>query len=374
MHEFADAFGMYGLAGSLRIVHLAKFFPPERGGMETYVRDLALAQAGAGHEVIVLAHAGHTATGTEEPLRGVRVLRCKVWGSAGGYAPLAPLFPFVLHRVARTFRPHVLHVHCPNPAAVWCLLPGMLPSRTRFVAHWHSDVVFPPDKAPPRPLVALWRVLEKALLHRAARIFATSGPYMESSPFLRPWRDKCQVLPLTISPVSPYVPEGFRHPAVDFLRGPVGQTSLGILAVGRLAHYKGFDVLLRAVAQVPEARCCIVGTGEEEAPLRRLIAELRLEERVLLAGDVDEIALTASYRACGVFCLSSTMRTEAFGIVLLEALREGKWCIASDVPGSGMATVVRHGENGWLVSPGDVGALVKVLNIVHPGVPRGNRE
>src|SRR5690606_4146956 len=60
-------------------------------------------------------------------------------------------------------------------------------------------------------------------------------------------------------------------------------------------------------------------------------------------------------------CLPSIERTEAFGLVLLEAMREGRPCVVTDVPGSGMSWVVRHGETGLVTRSGDVDALRAAL-------------
>lgn len=348
----------------LRVIHVCKYFPPERGGMESYVQTLALAQAAGGHQVLVLAH-GTAASGRETLAENCTVSRSRVWLRLGAYLPVAPKLLWNLWRAVRGFAPHIVHVHCPNPAALWCvaLLRGKSsPHGARhpaLVVHWHADVVFPQDRQPNAWLLAWWRRMERALLARADRIIATSQPYLDSSAYIAPWRAKCVVVPLRIPEPCPQTLA--RHPAVDFLRDPVAGTTRAVLSVGRLAHYKGFEVLVRAIAQAPHVRCCIVGTGEQGPTLRVLVLALGLEGRVLLAGEVDDDVLQACYAACDVFCLPSLLRTEAFGLVLLEALQAGKWCVASDVPGCGMGTVLRHGINGWLVPPGDVQSLAAAL-------------
>lgn len=412
----------------LRIAHVCKFFPPERGGMETYVRDLAQEQAAAGHQVTVLAHTA-SASRRERMPEGYTVSRRGVWMRAGEYAPVAPGIAWDVWRAVRGGTLDILHVHCPNPAALWCVwLAGRggraaqnicaagaqggksaqvtaarcaVSKRPRLVVHWHADVIFPLDKQPHALALQLWRRMERALLARADRIIATSQPYLDSSEFLAPWRSKCVVAPLRLSARKPEVPSGLRHPALDFLRGEAARqvvkqgsagaapenclhkstedatgcqgtlglqqtqplsgvlpdTTRAVLAVGRLAHYKGFEVLVRAVAARPSLRCCIIGEGEEGHKLRALVRELGVQDRVLLPGEVDDATLAACYEACDVFCLPSILRTEAFGVVLLEALRAGKWCVVSNVPGSGMSTVIDDGVNGTLVPPGDVDAL-----------------
>jgi len=141
---------------------------------------------------------------------------------------------------------------------------------------------------------------------------------------------------------------------------------LRVLAVGRLSYFKGTDVLLRAVAEVANASLLIVGDGECRAALQRQAHDLGIAGRVQFAGRIDmdargATALQAAYESADVFCLPSTDRAESFGLVLLEAMRARLPVIASAIPGSGVGYVVRDGETGLLVAPGDVGALAQAL-------------
>src|SRR5690554_1539540 len=166
----------------MRILHVGKFHPPHAGGMEVLLADLVAAQRARGDEVAVLVHG--TPLPDDPPwLRRVPVL-CQLV-----YAPLAPAFPFALRRLLREFEPQVLHLHMPNPSAFGALLFAAA-SRVPWVVHWHSDVVA--AKGPTRLSLAyrLYRPFEQLLLARAARVIATSPPYLEASEALRRWRDK----------------------------------------------------------------------------------------------------------------------------------------------------------------------------------------
>jgi glycosyltransferase involved in cell wall biosynthesis len=136
---------------------------------------------------------------------------------------------------------------------------------------------------------------------------------------------------------------------------------LRVLFVGRFAYYKGLAHLLRALSMVDGASLVLVGGGEEEAALRRQAAQLGLAGRVVFAGALPDTALAGAYAAADVVCLPSIERSEAFGLVLLEAMRAGVATIATAVPGSGMAEVVDDGGTGLLVPPGDASALAAAL-------------
>ena len=133
-----------------------------------------------------------------------------------------------------------------------------------------------------------------------------------------------------------------------------------VLFVGRLVYYKGLDVLLRAAVDVP-AQIMIVGAGPLEQRLRTLAAELGIGARVHLLGEVDAETLVAAYHACDVFCLPSTARSEAFGIVQLEAFAAGKPVVSTQLP-SGVPYVNQHGRTGLVVPPGDAQELARALN------------
>jgi hypothetical protein len=132
---------------------------------------------------------------------------------------------------------------------------------------------------------------------------------------------------------------------------------------GRLAYYKGFDTVARAVAGEPGLQLAIVGNGEERRKLQRIVARAH-DTNVRLLGEVDDATLTALMASCDVFCLPSRERTEAFGLVLLEAMRYGKPLVVSALPGSGMTWVARDGQNALHVAPDDVAAWREALELL----------
>jgi glycosyltransferase involved in cell wall biosynthesis len=117
------------------------------------------------------------------------------------------------------------------------------------------------------------------------------------------------------------------------------------------AHYfKGLHVLIEAIAQIPEAALVVGGDGEWRNEYEAQ-ARARLGDRVHFVGDVADEALPDYYRAADTLALPSIDRTEAFGLVLLEALACGTPVVASRLPG--VRTLVDDGRTGFLVDPGD---------------------
>lgn len=130
-----------------------------------------------------------------------------------------------------------------------------------------------------------------------------------------------------------------------------------ILYLGRLKRYKRVDLIIRAVARLRDrgvfARLIIAGRGDHEPELRRLRAELGLEDRVELAGFVSEEEKRRLFRRTWVHALTSPK--EGWGITNLEAAACGTPTVASDSPG--LRDSVVDGETGFLVPHGDVDAL-----------------
>lgn len=119
-----------------------------------------------------------------------------------------------------------------------------------------------------------------------------------------------------------------------------------VLSVGNLRELKGHDILIRAVSLIRDVSLVIVGTGEEEANLRRLIDELGLGDRVRLVGAVDNENLPDYYSAADIFALASS--SEGCPNVVLEAMACGTPVVATSV--GGIPDLVPNSCRRFLVS------------------------
>lgn len=346
--------------GAQRVLHIGKYFAPQLGGMERFLEDLIKAQHAAGLSAFALVHeAPNTFTSTQLPdpawLRRVPVT------VNFGFAPVALRFVAALNRAIADWQPDYLHFHVPNLAAVMAL-GSVSARRLPWVVHWHSDVVASEHALALRVFSPFYRPFERALLERAALIIATSSSYLRSSESLSPFAEKCTVVPLGIDRNRLAETNELCSEIDKLERGSQGGIPSGredgfetdhaapirLLAMGRLTYYKGFDTLIRAVAQVPNAQLEIIGAGQDEEKLRALIRQLALDDRVRLLGALSDQASGERFRVAEVFCLPSRERTEAFGLVLLEAMHFGLPLLVSAIPGSGVLDIVRSGFNGEL--------------------------
>lgn len=322
----------------LRVLHVGKFYPPVRGGMEKVLQVIAEAERGEVDNHVLVANS--SARTAHEVVDGVAVTRVASLTKVGAVA-LCPTFPLWLRRLDAD----IIVVHEPNPVA---LVAHLLARPRGKVVFWvHAEVVRPAWR-----YKLFYRPFLVRLLNRAVRIVAASPPVVERALELQPYRGKCVVIPYAINS-EPCRPTPQIEPRVEDIRResplPV------VLFVGRLVAYKGVDVLLRAVA-ITTARAIIVGDGPLRVELEQMAAGLGIRDRVRFAGNADTSEVAALYDACDLLVLPSVTRAEAFGMVQLEAMSWRKPVVSTALD-SGVPWVNQHGITGLVVPPGDPAAL-----------------
>jgi rhamnosyl/mannosyltransferase len=319
----------------MRILHVYKDYYPVLGGIENHIRALAEAQTLRGHAVTVLAASRDRHSHTAD-VNGVRVVFVPRLATAASM-PLSPGFPQALRRLPAD----LTHLHAPFPLGE---VSQWLSGRRPYVVTYHADVTRPVQVL----IMRLYGPLYRRILRGAARLLPTSAAYAATSPYLRELGDRCTVVPLGIDPA------GFR-PAPEAPAGP-----LTLLFVGLLRHYKGVDVVLQALTEVPEVRLRLAGEGPLRQEWEAQARALGLSGRVEFLGRVPDADLPDLYRSAHAFVLPATSRAEAFGTVLLEAMASGLPCLTTEV-GSGTSFVVQHEVTGLVVSPRNPSALAAAI-------------
>ena len=337
----------------MRVTMLNKYYPPHLGGIEYHLRDLATELAARGHEVRALVANEGRAT-VRETVDGVSVTRL---GRAFAYAstPVVPgMSRAIAAEAARADAPDVFHLHFPYPwGEVSWLRSGVSGSTAGAVTvlTYHSDIVR--QKA----MLALYEPFLRRLLDRVDLVIASSPNMVEHSPYLSRVADKCRVVPFGIH-VERFAPTPEREVRATELRA--GHDRPVVLFVGRLVYYKGVEVLVRAMARV-DADLVLIGRGPLRADLESLASSLGIGHRVRFVEPVGDDDLAAWYRAADVFCLPSVARSEAFGLVQLEAHASGTPVVSTELT-TGVPFVNENGVSGLTVPPHDVEALAEALD------------
>lgn len=332
----------------MKVLHVYRtYFPDSQGGLEEVIRQICLNTREQGVESRIFTLAGNPDPAVIDLPEG-RVVRIrKSFEIASNSIALGGMGEF--RRQVQWA--DVVHYHFPWPwADVMHTLAG---KPAAAVVTYHSDIVRQ------RLLSLVYRPLMRHFLNGMARIVATSPNYRVSSDVLRRYGDKVDVIPIGLDADS--------YPEVAQLGDVSGrmQARYGrdfFFFIGVLRYYKGLHFLLQAIKGAP-FRVVIAGSGPEEQALRRQAAELGLDN-VEFCGRVSDAEKMALFELCRAVVLPSHLRSEAFGVSLLEGAMSGRPLVSAEV-GTGTSYINVDGETGLVVTPGCAASLRQALDHLH---------
>lgn len=327
----------------LRILQINKLYHPWIGGIETVIKEAAeFMNDRTDMTVLVCRDKGR---GVTERVNGVKVVRA---GSLGikFSMPISLSFPFLVRKLSKNA--DVILLHDPFPLGdLAVLLSGF---RGKVIVWWHSDIV------KQKKLLQVISPMIHAVLRRADAVFVSSEGYIDGSAFMGQYRDKCRVVPYGID-TEKYL-RAARSPVLQSRLYDKGNVRL--LFVGRLVYYKGADVLLRAMRDITGGELFLVGSGADEESLKEYARENHLEKKVHFIPPLPDDELRAAFADCDIFVFPSVAKSEAFGIVQLEAMVYGKPVINTRL-GTSAEHVSLDGITGITVEPGDSAALAEAM-------------
>lgn len=331
----------------LKVLEVNKAYYPHIGGIETLVRQYSqeLGTICNADVKTLVCRDGRGKT-TRETLDGVKLTRA---GSLGTYfsCPLSLSFIRLFRKMAR--EADVVHIHVPFPLADAALL--LSGFKGRVVVSWHSDVV------KQKKLMTFYKPFMMKLLKRADCIITATKGHIDGSDYLPDFRRKCSIVPYGISPED----------YISIERSPIltnrlsDKKNVKVFFTGRLVYYKGVNILLKAFTMTENCELFIAGTGEMEQELKAFAKRHNIEKKVHFLGFLPDNELKQAYADCDIFVLPSVAKSEAFGIVQLEAMVYGKPVINTKLP-SGVPYVSVHGKTGLTVPPSDAKALAEAIN------------
>jgi len=331
----------------LKVLHVYRtYFPDPPGGLQEAIRQICLATQDYGVENTIFTLSPNPVPSEIERPEG-RVIRCRSWAAPascdlGGFSAFRQF-----RRLAR--EADVVHYFFPWPFAdllhLWAC--PRKPSVTTYI----SDIVRQ------RWLGAVYAPLMWKMLAGTQAIVANAPAYAQTSPVLSApsLRDRVRVIPLGIDERS------YPHDGDDGVlrRLGLGEAEPFFLFVGVLRYYKGLHTLVQAAAAV-SARVVIAGSGPEGPALQEQALQLGLTN-VVFAGQVTDAEKVALLKNCRALVLPSHLRSEAYGMVLVEAAMFGKPMISCEI-GTGTSYVNADGETGIVVPPESPAELVRAMN------------
>ncbi|MDE6903847.1 MAG: glycosyltransferase [Lachnospiraceae bacterium] len=337
----------------MKVLQVNKLYYPFTGGIERVAQQIAEGlQDKTTMKVLVC---NEQKKSISETINGVKVHRSGSLGMLGNM-PVSLKFVFDLKRMAKNA--DIIQFHMPFPIGD---LAGILSGcKGKIVVWWHSDVVRQ------KKLMMLYKPVMKIFLNRADAIIVATQGHIDGSQYLKPYAHKCVVIPYGVNPaIEKKADEWFEKTK----NKPENKKDVPVtfLFVGRFVYYKGCKILLEAFRKVKNARLIMIGSGIMEKELKELAVSYGIEDRVIFTGNVSDDELEEYFANCDVFVLPSIVRSEAFGLVQIEAMAYGKPVINTNLP-SGVPYVSIHNETGLTVEPEDAGGLATAMQwmVDHP--------
>jgi len=338
-------------------------FLPHAGGSRVYYHNLYKRVSSAfGHEVVVLTSEvpGWADFDRQNSTPNFRIIRRSSPLDNWKYYQAPKLFPPLIRtwRLMNSQRIDMLHVGDLLPQG----LIGLFAKRafgTPFLIYAHGEEITQMDRRRYQPMLrdAIYRNADVVI---AANNFARDSLIRIGTPEERIH---------TIFPgvdCQRFSPRDTRHDLVEQLQL---QGTMVLLSVGRLVPRKGHDVVLRALAKLPndmpQYRYVIVGEGPERPRLEQLARELNLSDRVIFKGKIPDSELPDYYNLCDLFVLANRDiegDLEAFGMVFLEANACGKPVLGGRTGGT--ADAVNDGITGLLFDPENIDDVARSLELL----------
>ena len=320
------------------ILHVFKtYYPDSFGGVERTIHAIAKGALAHGIQSNVLSLSCDPVANTVE-FDGHRAHKAKLdleFASTGFSRDALSKFKDL------SAKADVVHYHFPWP--FMDLLHVLHPPGKPTIVTYHSDIV------KQKLLLQLYKPLMHRFLGSVDRIIATSPNYLESSEVLQRYRAKTEVIPIGLDEADyPRASEELK--ARWWLRFP----KPFFLFVGVLRYYKGLHTLIEAAKDV-DADILIAGEGPMEGELKAQADRAGLAN-VHFLGGVSDLDKAALLELCTAFVFPSHLRSEAYGLSLVEAAMFGKPMISCEI-GSGTSFVNKNGETGLVVPPEDSSAL-----------------
>ena len=326
----------------MRVLHFYKtYYPDSVGGVEQVIRQMCVGttRLGVRNEVLSLTRE-RNAPPTEFEGHMVRRVPLDFEISSTGFSMEA-----VRQLASLAQDADLIHYHFPWPFMDLAHFLARIDKPS--VVTYHSDIVRQ------KYLLKLYQPLCNRFLASVDAVVATSPNYMASSPVLDRFRDKTRVITYGLDKTTYPEPD----PALlDKWRAQVGERFF--LFVGVLRYYKGLHILLDAVANT-DYPVVIVGAGPIERELKEHARRLGLTH-VQFVGAVNDADKVALLKLSYALAFPSHLRSEAFGISLLEGAMYGKPMISSEI-GTGTTYINIHGETGLVVPPSDPQAFGEAM-------------
>ena len=329
----------------LKVLHLYKtYYPDSFGGIEQVI--FQLSEAGSKY--------GIASTTLSLSKRG-NIDNEKIGNHCANYAATSfemASTPFSLSAIKRfkqlAKQADIIHYHFPYP--FMDLLHFMVGIKKPCIVSYHSDIV------KQKLALRVYAPLMHRFLNAVDCIVAASPNYVQSSPILQRYSQKVKVIPYGLDKSS-YPVADKEH--LEYWRNRVGERFF--LFIGAFRYYKGLQFLIQSLKEL-DYPLVIIGSGPIENELKNL-ANVNKLKNVHFVGALPDADKAALLELCYSVVFPSHLRSEAFGITLLEGAMYGKPLISCEI-GTGTSFINIHNETGIVVKPANVSALSNAMTLL----------
>lgn len=321
------------MRSTTKILHVCKVYLPTIGGIQMVVNKLV---AGLSNEFVQqilttsqdkeLNHKQNETVLIAHSLMEIKSL------------PIAPSFIPKLWKKLSEIDLVCIHYPFPLSDITIALYPFKLP---KLIIYWHSEIVSQ------KYLKLILTPFTKRLLNRADKIIVSSPHVIKYSKLLSEYDYKTVIIPFGIDPPIE------RHKTPNSKKGH-------LLSIGRHVEYKGFHILIQALHGTNN-HLTIVGKGPLLNQHMELAKQLKIEHQLTFITEVSKKVLDTLLSGCYALVFPSTLPSEAFGLVQIEAMCYGKPIINTNLK-SGVPWVARHLQEALTVPPNNISALTKAIN------------
>lgn len=331
----------------MKILQLGKFYPI-KGGVEKVMYDIVKYLSEKGFSCDMLCTSFEKKNNFEKVIlnKNAKIFICPTI-TTFLKTKISPQLIFKLRKIVNTY--DIVHIHHPDPMVAFALFFSNY--KGKLIVHWHSDILNQ------KKMLFFYKPLQKWLLRKADLILTTSTIYASCSNDLLAYLTKTVTLPIGIEDKSAIV----NNEICTMIRKKYQNKKI-IFSLGRFVQYKGFEYLIEAATYLPKDYLVLIGgDGPLKNEMRKKAEYFKVTKNVIFLDMLSDEEVLAYFNTCAVFCLPSIEKTEAFGIVQLEAMTFSKPIVSTNISGSGVPWVNRNGFTGITVPPKDSKALASAI-------------
>lgn len=308
----------------MKILHISKFYPPYRGGIEDICFSVVSALKSNSTQIVVCFN--DNSKNTLSRIDDVEVARAGILGEFASQ-PISFSYYFLIRKYIKEFKPDIIHLHLPNPLACFYLL-SLIPKQTKLIIHWHSDIVAQ------KYIYKLFAPIEKRILQRSNKILVTSPQYLEYSAPLSKFKYKSVVIPNVISLEKMNLKS--KNITDELIKERYKNKDI-IFFMGRHVPYKGIEYLIEAEKYI-KSDCVILIAGA--GPITKDLVKKVTSDRIHFIGRIPDDEIGEYMKAASIFAFPSITKNEAFGVVLAEAMYCKAVPVTFTIEGSGVNRII----------------------------------